>query len=75
VLSFGVPYSEHSSFGELTAFCVSLDCARFIPTVNVGSQESRDMMQGWFDKWDRERERRRRAGLPRVVEARGDTYW
>jgi len=75
VLSFGVPYSEHSSFGELTAFCVSLDCARFIPTVNVGNPASREMMQVWFERWEKERARRRGAGLAGVVEARGQDYW
>ncbi|KAF3938332.1 hypothetical protein ABW19_dt0209728 [Dactylella cylindrospora] len=33
VKCFGVPYSEHSSFRELTAFCCALDIARIIPTV------------------------------------------
>ncbi|KAF3924931.1 hypothetical protein ABW21_db0208544 [Orbilia brochopaga] len=33
VKCFGVPYSEHSSFRELTAFCCALDIGRIIPTV------------------------------------------
>ncbi|KAH9172975.1 DNA repair metallo-beta-lactamase-domain-containing protein [Lactarius sanguifluus] len=38
---FGVPYSEHSSFFELTSFALSLDLARIVPTVNVESAASR----------------------------------
>ncbi|KAH9026491.1 DRMBL-domain-containing protein [Lactarius pseudohatsudake] len=38
---FGVPYSEYSSFFELTYFALSLDWARIVPTVNVESAASR----------------------------------
>lgn len=51
VKCFGVPYSEHSSFRELTAFCCALDIVRIIPTVNVGSAKSREKMKMWFEKW------------------------
>jgi len=49
---YGVPYSEHSSFFELTCFCISLDCARLIATVNVGSEKSRGKMANWFERWE-----------------------
>ncbi|KAL2868047.1 cytochrome P450-domain-containing protein [Aspergillus lucknowensis] len=52
---FGVPYSEHSSFRELTMFCCALRIGRVIPTVNVGSQKSRERMKAWFDKWEAEK--------------------
>ncbi|KAF9699396.1 hypothetical protein EKO04_002646 [Ascochyta lentis] len=48
---FGVPYSEHSSFRELTMFCCALNIDKIIPTVNVGSAKSREKMKGWCEKW------------------------
>ncbi|KAF3001847.1 hypothetical protein E8E13_004329 [Curvularia kusanoi] len=48
---FGVPYSEHSSFRELTMFCCALNIDKIIPTVNVGSAKSRERMKGWCEKW------------------------
>jgi DNA cross-link repair 1A protein len=48
---FGVPYSEHSSFRELTMFCCALRIDKIIPTVNVGSAKSREKMKAWCDKW------------------------
>jgi DNA cross-link repair 1A protein len=60
---FGVPYSEHSSFRELTMFCCALRIGRIIPTVNVGSAKSREKMKAWVDRWEAEK---RRAGLFRV---------
>ncbi|KAL4799863.1 DNA repair metallo-beta-lactamase-domain-containing protein [Aspergillus venezuelensis] len=60
---FGVPYSEHSSFRELTMFCCALRIGRIIPTVNVGSAKSRERMKGWFDKWEAEK---RKSGLYQV---------
>lgn len=48
---FGVPYSEHSSFRELTMFCCALHIDKIIPTVNVGSAKSRERMKGWCEKW------------------------
>ncbi|EPS41364.1 hypothetical protein H072_4748 [Dactylellina haptotyla CBS 200.50] len=57
VKCFGVPYSEHSSFRELTAFCCALDIVRVIPTVNVGSAKSREKMKMWFEKWAAEKKK------------------
>ena len=57
---YGVPYSEHSSFFELTCFALSLDWVKMIATVNVGSQASRAKINRWIEKW--EAERKRRAG-------------
>lgn len=54
---FGVPYSEHSSFRELTMFCCALSIGRVIPTVNVGSARSREKMKGWIEKWEAEKKK------------------
>ncbi|KAJ9615555.1 DNA cross-link repair protein PSO2/SNM1 [Cladophialophora chaetospira] len=60
---FGVPYSEHSSFRELTMFCCALRINRIVPTVNVGSARSREKMKGWIEKWEVEK---RKKGLFQV---------
>lgn len=54
---FGVPYSEHSSFRELTMFCCALNIDKIIPTVNVGSAKSRERMKGWCEKWAAEKKK------------------
>ncbi|KAH6898411.1 DNA repair metallo-beta-lactamase-domain-containing protein [Thelonectria olida] len=59
-MCFGVPYSEHSSFRELAMFVMSLRIEKIVPTVNVGSDQSRKRMKGWTDRWLSER---RRGGL------------
>ncbi|KAF4981070.1 hypothetical protein FZEAL_3046 [Fusarium zealandicum] len=59
-MCFGVPYSEHSSFRELAMFIMSLRIEKVVPTVNVGSEQSRKRMKAWLDRWLAER---RRAGL------------
>jgi len=67
---FGVPYSEHSSFRELTMFCCALNIDKIIPTVNIGSAKSRERMKGWIEKWDQEK---RKNGLFKVDD--GATSW
>ncbi|KAJ9623690.1 DNA cross-link repair protein PSO2/SNM1 [Taxawa tesnikishii (nom. ined.)] len=62
---FGVPYSEHSSFRELTMFCCALRIEKVIPTVNVGNAKSRERMKGWAEKWAMER---KKNGLFKVEE-------
>ncbi|KAG9312825.1 DNA cross-link repair protein pso2/snm1 [Chiua virens] len=52
---FGVPYSEHSSFFELTCFALSCDWGRIIPTVNVGNPTSRAKMTKWLKRWELEK--------------------
>ena len=67
---FGVPYSEHSSFRELTMFCCALRIDKIIPTVNVGSAKSRERMKGWCEKWAAEK---KKNGLWKVEE--GQVAW
>ena len=67
---FGVPYSEHSSFRELTMFCCALRIDKIIPTVNVGSAKSREKMKGWCEKWAMEK---KKNGLFKVGE--GQVAW
>ena len=52
---FGVPYSEHSSFRNLTMFCTALRIERVILTVNVGSARSRETMKTWCERWTAEK--------------------
>ncbi|KAJ9660776.1 DNA cross-link repair protein PSO2/SNM1 [Neophaeococcomyces mojaviensis] len=54
---FGVPYSEHSSFRELTMFVCALRIGRVIPTVNIGSAKSRERMKAWIEKWEVEKKK------------------
>lgn len=69
-MCFGVPYSEHSSFRELAMFLMSLRIERVIPTVNVGSDQSRKRMKAWIDRWMTER---RKCGLIQpLVEGQDD---
>ncbi|KAL8668364.1 MAG: hypothetical protein Q9168_007006 [Polycauliona sp. 1 TL-2023] len=67
---FGVPYSEHSSFRELTMFCCALRIDKIIPTVNIGSAKSREKMKGWCEKWAMEK---KKNGLYKVAD--GQTAW
>ncbi|KAI8996416.1 DNA repair metallo-beta-lactamase-domain-containing protein [Trametes punicea] len=69
---YGVPYSEHSSFFELTCFALSLDWGRMIATVNVGSEASRGKMAKWVERWQAERKKR---GGAKMVEHRAEDYW
>ncbi|KAF2754140.1 hypothetical protein EJ05DRAFT_489397 [Pseudovirgaria hyperparasitica] len=54
---FGVPYSEHSSFRELTMFCCALRIDKIIPTVNIGSPKSRETMKTWCERWATEKKK------------------
>ena len=67
---FGVPYSEHSSFRELTMFCCALRIDKIIPTVNVGSAKSREKMKAWCEKWAADK---KKNGLFKVED--GQTAW
>ena len=72
MLLYGVPYSEHSSFFELTCFALSFDWGRMIATVNVGRETSRGKMAKWVEKWEAERKKR---GKVEVVQYRSPDYW
>lgn len=69
---FGVPYSEHSSFRELTMFVCSLRIEKVVPTVNVGSAASRAKMKAWIERWLAER---RKNGVLRLGEGDGEVRW
>lgn len=69
---FGVPYSEHSSFRELTMFCCALRIEKVIPTVNVGSAPGRAKMKTWIDRWLAER---RKNGVVKIGEREGEVRW
>jgi len=62
---FGVPYSEHSSFRELTMFCCALKIEKIIPTVNVGNKKSRERMKWWCERWMQDR---KKSGLYKLPE-------
>ncbi|KAH7920380.1 DRMBL-domain-containing protein [Leucogyrophana mollusca] len=68
---FGVPYSEHSSFFELTCFAMSCDWGKMIATVNVGSENSRAKMAKWVARWEAEKKRNKDS----VVKYREIDYW
>lgn len=72
---YGVPYSEHSSFFELTAFALSIDVGKIIATVNVGTAKSRGMMSKWFEKWDVERKKRVKEKKETILPYRSLDYW
>nr|XP_031858424.1 uncharacterized protein CI109_006187 [Kwoniella shandongensis]KAA5525496.1 hypothetical protein CI109_006187 [Kwoniella shandongensis] len=76
-MMYGVPYSEHSSFFELTCFALSVPGAdlKMIATVNVGNEKSRAKMKKWFEKWSAEKAKRKDKGLPSIVDYRDETYW
>lgn len=69
---FGVPYSEHSSFRELTMFCCALRIEKIVPTVNVGSAASRTKMKTWIDRWMAER---RKNGVVKIGHGEGEVRW
>lgn len=51
VQKYNVPYSEHSSFVELRAFCLNMAATSIIPTVNMSSEESVRKQMYWLDMW------------------------
>ncbi|KAF9269095.1 DRMBL-domain-containing protein [Marasmius fiardii PR-910] len=69
---YPVPYSEHSSFSELTCFALSLEWTKMIATVNVGRESSRVKMTSWMTKWEAER---RKQGKNYTVPNRHTDYW
>ncbi|TFK51849.1 DRMBL-domain-containing protein [Heliocybe sulcata] len=69
---YGVPYSEHSSFFELTCFALSFDWGKMIATVNVGSERSRGRMHRWVEAWERERKARSKVD---IIPYRASEYW
>src|SRR5260370_38020966 len=64
---YGVPYSEHSSFLELTCFALSMQWERIIATVNVGTESGQGEMTRWFEKWQSKIKRRKDRGEHGVV--------
>ena len=68
---YAVPYSEHSSFFELTCFALSIEWEKMIATVNIGSDASRAKMNQWFERWKKEREKRKEP----IVQYRDIDYW
>ncbi|KAM0788875.1 hypothetical protein ACM66B_002959 [Microbotryomycetes sp. NB124-2] len=74
-MAFGCPYSEHSSFYELTCFALSLDYVKMIPTVNVHNANSRAKMKDWMTRWMQEKKKRADARIPRMVPPRSPLYW
>ncbi|KAL0953366.1 hypothetical protein HGRIS_004603 [Hohenbuehelia grisea] len=69
---FPVPYSEHSSFFELTCFALSFDWGKMIATVNVGSESSRAKMAKWVARWEAEKKKRVKV-VP--IPYRHEEYW
>ncbi|TVY85448.1 DNA cross-link repair protein pso2/snm1 [Lachnellula suecica] len=69
---FGVPYSEHSSFRELTMFACALRIEKIVPTVNVGSAATRSKMKIWIERWLAER---RKNGPIKLGKGEGEVRW
>ncbi|RKF75108.1 DNA cross-link repair protein pso2/snm1 [Golovinomyces cichoracearum] len=72
VSCFGVPYSEHSSFRELTMFVCALRIEKVIPTVNIGSASGRAKMKGWINRWLAER---RKNGPIKIGGGKDEVCW
>ncbi|KAG6335265.1 hypothetical protein ID866_3821 [Astraeus odoratus] len=68
---FGVPYSEHSSFFELTCFAMSCDWGKIIPTVNVANERTRLKMAQWIERWGAGR----KGGGISFIQPREEDYW
>lgn len=69
---FGVPYSEHSSFRELTMFVCALRIEKVVPTVNVGNATGRSKMKAWIERWLAER---RKNGCMKLGDEEGEVRW
>lgn len=69
---FGVPYSEHSSFRELTMFVCALRIEKVVPTVNVGSAPGRAKMKAWIERWLAER---KKADVVKIGGGEGEVRW
>lgn len=54
VQKYNVPYSEHSSFVELRAFCLNVAAVKIIPTVNMATEESVSKQMYWLDMWTKQ---------------------
>ncbi|KAG5361534.1 DNA cross-link repair protein PSO2/SNM1 [Yarrowia sp. C11] len=54
VQKYNVPYSEHSSFIELRAFCLNMAATEIIPTVNMSSDDSVRKQMYWLDMWTKQ---------------------
>lgn len=48
---YTLPYSEHSSFRELSYFCIMLQIGKIIPTVNIENGESIRRMEDTIKVW------------------------
>lgn len=48
---YGVPYSEHSSFRELSFMAITMNIKSIVPTVNTHSPGSIQQMQTWIEEW------------------------
>ena len=68
---YAVPYSEHSSFFELTCFALSIEWEKMIATVNIGSEASRARMNQWFERWKKAKAKRSEL----IVQYRDIDYW
>ena len=71
VTVYTIPYSEHSSFFELTCFGLSINTAKFIPTVGVGNPYNRQRYQYYFNLWINER--KNKPDL--ILNPRSSDYW
>lgn len=72
---FGVPYSEHSSFRELTMFVCALRIEKVVPTVNVGSAPGRAKMKNWIERWMAERRKNGPLKLGEGGEPQAEVRW
>lgn len=64
------------SFFELTCFALSVPGEpRWIATVNVGSQKSREKMDAWFKRWAAEKKKREASGRGGLIEYRSIEHW